>query len=393
MLGVRGLVLGLAAASTVVTLAGCGGGGKKAGPQLHGTVIFAVLAPVEHVGPLGVRARDLTAGARLAVAEINGTTGVLGKRLKLEVMDDGCNQQVAYEAAKGIVEESDVIAGALGGICDTATAREVAVVDSGGVPFLVTSANGANVVTPDVHNAYLMNGTLHQQSLSAVYWMNYRHAQRLALIADASDSSQALVQGIISLVNGQTPRLVSLQKVPVGRTDLGTEARAALVSHPNFIYWAGSPAAGGALAKALHANGFKGTFTASAASDDPAFLRAAGSGGNGALVTATSTAENTPTAKRWLATFRARYHRDPGLDALQAYDAVRELAQAATQAKSVEPAQIAANLPKLKDSFTTFLGVVRYATDHTLLYDNRVVLVVKNGRFAWDRSLRTDSLQ
>jgi branched-chain amino acid transport system substrate-binding protein len=36
--------------------------------------------------------------------------------------------------------------------------------------------------------------------------------------------------------------------------------------------------------------------------------------------------------------------------------------------------------------------VVRFAHDHTLLYDNRVILKVKNGAFTWERSLRTDSL-
>jgi branched-chain amino acid transport system substrate-binding protein len=38
-------------------------------------------------------------------------------------------------------------------------------------------------------------------------------------------------------------------------------------------------------------------------------------------------------------------------------------------------------------------GVIRFAHDHTLRYDNRVILEVEKGAFAWKRSLRTDSLQ
>ena len=72
---------------------------------------------------------------------------------------------------------------------------------------------------------------------------------------------------------------------------------------------------------------------------------------------------------------------------------MRTLAQAARQAHSADPASVAAQLTKLSTSFTTFLGVVRFAQDHTLLYDNRVILVAKDGKFAWKRSLRTDSLQ
>ena len=46
----------------------------------------------------------------------------------------------------------------------------------------------------------------------------------------------------------------------------------------------------------------------------------------------------------------------------------------------------------LDPDFVNSLGVVRFAGDHTLLYDNRVILKVKGGAFTWERSLRTDSL-
>ena len=78
---------------------------------------------------------------------------------------------------------------------------------------------------------------------------------------------------------------------------------------------------------------------------------------------------------------------------MQGYDAVRALAQATRQAGDTDGAKIAAELAELDLRLTTFLGVVRFARDHTLLYDNRVILVVKENAFAWKRSLRTDSLQ
>ena len=63
------------------------------------------------------------------------------------------------------------------------------------------------------------------------------------------------------------------------------------------------------------------------------------------------------------------------------------------QAKTTDGAKVAATLNDLDVDFVTFLGVLRFARDHTLLYDNRVVLVVKDDAFTWQRSLRTDSLQ
>ena len=71
---------------------------------------------------------------------------------------------------------------------------------------------------------------------------------------------------------------------------------------------------------------------------------------------------------------------------------MRVLEHAIERAKSTDgPAMIKA-MTTIDPSFTNALGVVRFAGDHRLLYDNRVILKVKGGAFTWERSLRTDSL-
>jgi branched-chain amino acid transport system substrate-binding protein len=376
----------------VAGLAGCGGGKDKGKAELHGTVTFGVLAPVARVGELGTRAKDLTSGAQMAVDELNANGGVLGRKLALNVVDDACSGPVAYEAAKAFLSGSEV-AGVVGGMCDEAAAKEVGVIDSSGVPFLVTNANADGLVTQDMTSTYLMNGTVYQQALSAVFWMNYKRAQRLAVIQDSTRESKELARQAIGLVD-EAPKVVSLQTVEPGGQDLDTIAKAAIASKPNFIYWTGSAASGGALVKALRAAGYKGPFTASAASESPDFLSAAGpQGAEGAFVTATATAANTPMAAQWGQRFEQRFHRPPGFEALQAYDSVRTLAHGIEKARSTEGPKVVDGITTLDPSFTNFLGVVRFARDHTQLYDNRVILEVKKGAFTWNRSLRTDALQ
>jgi len=90
--------------------AGCGGKGKQDKVQLKGTVTVGVLAPVARQGELGTRAKDLTDGAELAVDEINGRGGVLGRKLELDVVDDGCSAPVAHEAAKGFMSDGGGVA-------------------------------------------------------------------------------------------------------------------------------------------------------------------------------------------------------------------------------------------------------------------------------------------
>src|SRR5262249_10200311 len=156
------------------------------------------------------------------------------------------------------------------------------VLDAARIPFLVTTASGAGLITPATRYAYLMNGTLKQQAVSATHWINYRRAQRLAIVGDSSRESRTLARETDSAID-RVPRLVSLETAPVGKRDLRLEAKAALASRPDFIYWTGSPTGGGALARALHGLGFRGTFTASAASESPEFIAVAGPGAEGAF--------------------------------------------------------------------------------------------------------------
>ena len=364
--------------------AGCGGGsGAPALPQAVAARTFQ-LARFAPAGPV-------RAGKPTTISYAGG--GVLGHKLELNVLDDALRAGDRLRGGEGARRGQRRGRRDRRRCATPRPQREVDVISASNIPFLVTSATrGRPGLADKLPTTFQMNGTLYQQALSAVFWMNYRRAQRLAVIDDPSPESQTLAKNAIRLVD-ETPKVVSLQTVKPGG-DLDTIAKAAILSKPNFIYWTGAPATGGALAKALHANGYTGTFTASAASESPAFLQAAGpDGAEGAFVTATSTAENTPTAADWRTRFQQRFHHAPGLDALQAYDAVRTLVHATDRAHGTDATAVARQMSAIDVKFTTFLGVMRFAHDHTLLYDNRVILQVRKGAFTWKRSLRTDPVQ
>jgi branched-chain amino acid transport system substrate-binding protein len=370
--------------------AGCGGKKKQEKVELKGTVTLGVLGPFERQGELGERARDLQDGAQMAVDEINADGGVLGRKLELQFVDDACEPQVAYEAAKSFLSDGEA-AGVIGGMCDDAAEREITVIDSAGIPFLITHAIRDELVADGLQSTYWMTGTIYQQALSSVFWMNYQQAQRLAVLQDDSADSKALAGQAIQLVEG-TPNVVSLQTIEPDGPPLETIAKAAVKAKPNFVLWTGGAKAGGALLKALRAEGYTGTFTATAASESQDFIDAAGDAADGAFVMATSTPTNTPTADPWRKQFSARHQREATFDAQQAYDSVRTLAHAITRAKSTDAPKMLERMVTIDPKFVNSLGVVRFAADHRLLYDNRVILKVDKGAFTFERSLRTDHL-
>jgi branched-chain amino acid transport system substrate-binding protein len=123
-------------------LAGCGGAAKT--PPVvwkRGDVHFGVLAPLS--GPEAARGRDLLDGARLAAADLNVRGGVLGKRVRVDALDDGCDSARSAASARQLAGRT--LGGALGTICPGAAAAAARTLGDG-LPFLVTSANAKRIV-------------------------------------------------------------------------------------------------------------------------------------------------------------------------------------------------------------------------------------------------------
>src|SRR3954469_11573992 len=242
IVGRRGAI---ALALMAALAAGCGGKDKKAEQvELKGTVAFGVLAPTS--GEVATRGSDLVDGAKLAAHDLNAGGGVLGHKVELQIVDDGCGGAVAYEGAKAFITEGGDVAGVVGGVCTEAAETEIPVIESTGRPFLITSATADNLVSKDLKSTYWMTGTNYQQALSATYWMNYARSKRLAVVQDETPQSKDLAHQAIGLVD-QVPKLVSLQTLEPGGQDVETIAKAAIAAKPDFVLWTGGPQKGGEL--------------------------------------------------------------------------------------------------------------------------------------------------
>lgn len=380
---------GAGLAGALVALAvGCGGGGADApkpaatappgGGFKAGNVSFGVLAPLG--SPQGVQVLQ---GAELAAADLNVRGGVLGQRVKVASADDGCKTVAAVAGAKQL--RALGVAGVAGGVC--ANAAQAAARELDGLPFLVTSANAPEIVSAKrTPTAYLTNGTPYQEALATVHWLAYARAQRLAVLTDVDRASDRLGDEVVGL-SSPVPKPVSQQAVE----HVGEAVKATLAAEPDTVYWAGAPARGGQLLAALREAGFDGDFVADARAESPAFVAGAGEAADGAYVIAPASPQNLPAAADFARRFTARFKREPTLDALQAYDGVRALAQAVTQSGKVDAERNSAELAQLDATFETFLGPgLAFASDHTRRFDNNIVLRVDGGALVVENLLRSD---
>ena len=222
-------------------------------------------------------------------------------------------------------------------MCDGAAERESSTIDSTGIPFMVTSATADDLVNDNTISTFMMNGTVYQQALSSVYWMNYRQAQRLAVVQDDSPESKEMARKIIELID-EAPKLVSLQTVEPGGPKIDVIAKAAIAAKPNYVLWTGGAAgrrrAGqGAAGRRLH-----GLLQRHRAVREPGLRAGRRAGRRRRRVRHrdrfTDQHPDGEAVRRRAS--RPRYKRAPGFDAMQAYDSVRVLAHAMQKAKTTD---------------------------------------------------------
>ncbi|WP_433214154.1 branched-chain amino acid ABC transporter substrate-binding protein [Microtetraspora malaysiensis] len=382
---VRAVALGATALMVSGLLDACSASDEGGGaPKPQGEITFGVLAPLS--GDMAERGHDLVDGAQLAAAEINEQGGVLGRQVRLAVEDGGCASATGEQAATELAAKS--VVGVVGGLCEDAAVTAAKTVAAEGTPFLVSSARADRLVGAGLPSVFPMEGTVYQEALAAVHWMGYRSPQRVAVLDDGSPASQRLSGLVTDRVKADGLK-VSRRTAAAKDPDLAKLARTVTGFTADFVYWTGAAEPGGRLVGALRQAGYTGYFMASSESDGPEFLQAAGGAAEDAFLTASAGPRLLPAAADWTARFKDRYRRDPGRDAMQAYDGLRALAQAVRQAGDTTPSKIVDNLPRL-DDFTTFTGALRFAADHSLAYDNYIIAQVRGGMFTLASKLRTD---
>ncbi|MGN6753672.1 MAG: branched-chain amino acid ABC transporter substrate-binding protein [Intrasporangium sp.] len=347
-------------------------------------ITFGVLAPL--TGTEAARGQDLADGARMAERDLNARGGVIGRHVSVTVEDDACTDAGARDAVGKLVAVK--VAGIVGTVCDDAAKGAIKAVAPAGLPLLVSSAHGEDVVSEDAGAAYLMDSTPYQAALATVHWLSYLDAQRLAVISSRAAEAESLADRVSQLAS-PVPKLVTRQHWDTAAAGLATVVDVALKPRPDAVYWSGDAKPGADLLAALRRKGYSGTVILSAQAEQAGFTAAAGPAGENVYTVVPGSAQNLPAAAAWAARFEKLYNRAPSRDAMLAYDAVRALGRSVTQTGTVDAARNSAELSRLDERFTTFLGPLRFAPDHTLKYGTDVVLALGNGGWTLKNTLRS----
>lgn len=375
---------GSAIVATMLTLslavAGCANQGQSSGSGSAGgdEILVGVLLPV--TGNNATDGKDMQNAIEMAVKKVNDAGGVLGKKLKIEVADDGCDPQMATTAANKLVSQN--VVAVVGGYCSGATLPSSGVFKNANIPMIVPAANSAKLPAQGYDTLFLINGLTPDQAQTAADYMAANQAKKVALVHDNSAYAKDLADFAKTAVEKSGGTVVAYEAINPEEKDFSALVTKLKGIGPEATYFTGYYAAGGLMVKQFKQKGVSGLFFVGDGSFSEDVIKIAGAeNAEGLLITATPTAEFIEGAEAFTTEYKATYNNlAPGPFSALSYNAVNLLADALKRANSTDRDAIKKAIKETKD-FKALGQTISFNAQNTLDTSNFAVLKVAGGKF------------
>ncbi len=299
--------------------------------------------PIPLTGPYGTEAKDQQAGAELAIAEINGKGGVLGRKVELLVRDDKLKADEAARRAKELIESEHVelMAGAL------SAANQLSINEQcklHGVPYMSISQSNEITMRPD-NSVYTYHEALdpHMTTQAVGEYVGKKYGKRWYFLTSDYAYGWQMTDGFRR--KGKEFRIVDVgeTKHPLGTADYSAYMPRILAAKPDVLFLDNFGKDQINSVKQATSFGLKKKMQIVC----PILLMSSRLGGgeeafDGVIGGVSFYWEmNHPTAKAFVEAFRKMHGRPPIDYAGYAYSGIKELLTGVIRAGSLDPVALA----------------------------------------------------
>ncbi len=349
-------------------------------PELRGEVKLAVAVPL--TGDLADFGQTIADGVRLAAVERNGSGGLLGRKVVVEVFDDRANKDNgAVEAAEKITASG--AKAVIGHFNSGASIPAAPLYAEAGVLQITPTSTNPKLTELGIQTVFRVSANDATQGPRIAALMRRDGRRRPAVLYAAGNTyAEGLSSRAADALSAEGAPPVVTQSFPAGTKDWATQIDAMKAAKPDsLLVVAEAPQAAAFLVQARQAGldvpVFGGDSLAKAE-----FLFQAGSAADGAKVTALL--PDVVTGKRkdadLVADYRDRFGRNPGIDTPAGLVAADVWFRGVEKAKSFDAGKVAAAL-KSGFRWESPIGEISYDSDGDLRRQVVYVNVVRNGRF------------
>ena len=342
-------------------------------------LVVGVAGPMS--GPFGFIGEQMKRGAQQAIDDINAKGGVLGKKLKLAVGDDGCDEKQAATVANTFVQQKAVLV--VGHFCSGASIQAASAYAQAGIPE-ITPASSDPKLTDDAAskgwtNVFNIAGRADVQGgVAGDYIASKYKGKKVAVIDDKSPYGKALAEEARKAMNKKGLKEAVNEQIAQGDKDFSALIGKLKQAGVAAVYFGGYQAEAGLLVRQAQDQGLKAQFIAGDALVTDDFWKASGPAGEGVLMTFRPDPRNLSAAKDVVEAFKKQDY-DPAGYTLFSYAALQVFAEAAAQGKSLKLADVSKALHSHK--YATVVGSIAFDKKGDVLNPDFVFYVWHNGRY------------
>jgi len=368
----RQLLLLLAMLMLLSTLFGCGGQGGKGGED----IVIGVMVPTS--GTEAQYGSDMYRSYQLAVKEINDAGGIKGRKLSLYQADDGCDPNMASQAASKIISQNvDFV---VGGYCSGATIPALQQYFDADLLMLVSAANSTRITEQGFNQTFMINSPGSHAVLTLADLCISLGVQNVALIHQGDDYTKNLSDLCVEGLPKSGIGIAAVEMMEKGASDVSAIVTAIRNSGADFVYWCGYHADGSNVIKQLRRGGYTGFIAVGDGSASAELITACGPDGEGVYVTSPPFVEFAKGGDKFVADYKAMHNNiDPDPYATLCYDTIYVLKKSIETADSFETAKVRDAVQGIE--YQGLSGLIKFTPEREPAVSNFIVLQIENGAF------------
>ena len=338
-------------------------------------ITIGVLVPTS--GSEAYYGTDMLQSYQLAVDEINAAGGVLGRKLALYQADDGCDADMASQAASKIV--SGNVDFVVGGYCSGATIPALQKFYDAGLMMLISAANSTEITAQGLDQSFMINSPGTHAAITLTDLCISLGTKKVALIHQGDSYTQNLSNICAEALPGSGIEIATVQVMEKNAADVSSIVTAIRNSGADFVYWCGYHADGSNVIKQLRQGGYDGAIAVGDGSASVELIEACGPAGEGVYVTSPPFVEFAEGGDKFVSDYEDKFDMAPGTYATLCYDTIYMLKNAIESAGTVETAKVRDVVQGIE--YQGLSGLIKFTAERELAVSNFIILQIENGVF------------
>lgn len=331
--------LGIVLTVMLALLPGCG--------KQQSAIKIGAILPL--TGDAAVWGKNAKEGIDLAVEKLNGTGGVNGLKIKVVYEDSQANPQTGVSAFNKLisVDGSQVI---IGDIISSVVLAVAPIATKNKVVILSPGATAPKISGVSKYVFRNWNSDALEGKVSADFAFDRLKARRVAIVYINNDYGKGLQEVFEKEFKARGGSIVDVEAFGQNETNCRTQLSKVKAAKPDVLYLAGYPKEIPLVLKQAKELGVTGKVLATVAFEDPQVIKVAGSAAEGVIYPFPAPLnDKDPARQEFLAAFKKKYGKAPGIGVDNCWDAVNTIAEAIKLGGGTSGEQIRLGLTKLKD--------------------------------------------